>query len=113
LAAVLGFSNVKAMHMAVFWQISRRLSQNGNTFSRPPRFCCCRYWHTSKQQRALDYGLTVRDRKMLDGEGKVVYELPENDNYSGWAGYKESAHVCRVTGPPGVVKRKASDLWCV
>jgi hypothetical protein len=49
---------------------------------------------------------------MLDGDGNLVYELPKDDNYNGWAGYNESAHVCRVTGPIGVVRRSLSGLLC-
>jgi hypothetical protein len=46
---------------------------------------------------------------MLDGEGNLVYKIPENDNYIDWAGYNESAHVCRVTGPVGIVEQNSSS----
>lgn len=71
------------------------------------------YWYTSKQQRGVDLGLNARDSKMYDGDGVVVYDIPPGDNYIGWAGYKESASVCRITGPIGVVARNESGLWCV
>jgi hypothetical protein len=73
----------------------------------------CRYWHTSKHQRALDYGLIAKDNKIFDGAGTAVYEIPKDDNYTGWAGYNESAHVCRISGPLGVVERNSSGLWCI
>lgn len=55
----------------------------------------------------------VKDNRILDGEGKKVYEIPKDDNYIGWVGYNESAHVCRITGPPGILQRNASGIWCI
>jgi hypothetical protein len=71
----------------------------------------CRYWYTSRQQRMLDYGLSVRDNMLLDGDGKKLYDIPKN--YAGWAGYNDSAHTCRQTGPLGLVNRTAAGVWCV
>jgi len=73
----------------------------------------CRYWYTSKHQRALDNGLSANGSHILDGEGNTVYARPPGDNYKGWSGYNESAHVCRITGRVGVVARNASGMWCV
>lgn len=50
---------------------------------------------------------------MYDGDGVAVYDIPPGDNYIGWAGYKESANVCRIAGPVGIVARNESGLWCV
>jgi hypothetical protein len=61
----------------------------------------------------LDYGLSAADNKILDGNSNVVYEIPKDDNYIGWAGYNESAHVCHITGPLGIVQRNISGTWCI
>lgn len=71
------------------------------------------YWYTSKHQRALDHGLNGGGANIVDGDGKIVYEKPHNEDYAKWAGYNESAHVCRITGPVGIVHRNASGLWCI
>jgi hypothetical protein len=71
----------------------------------------CRYWYTSKQQRLLDYGISMRDNKVFDGDGNKLYDIPKS--YAGWAGYNESAHTCRLTGPLGVVNRTGAGVWCV
>ncbi|WIA35977.1 hypothetical protein OEZ86_004357 [Tetradesmus obliquus] len=71
------------------------------------------YWATSRHQRALDHGLFAKDNTIFDGDGNAVYTIPKDDNYIGWAGYNESAHVCRITGPSGIVAHNSSVLWCI
>ncbi|KAF6252391.1 hypothetical protein COO60DRAFT_1553242 [Scenedesmus sp. NREL 46B-D3] len=69
------------------------------------------YWYSSRHQRQLDYGIYSKENKVFDGDGNLLYDIP--GSYAGWAGYNDSAHTCRLTGPLGVVNRTGTGVWCV
>uniref|UniRef100_A0A383VII7 Uncharacterized protein n=1 Tax=Tetradesmus obliquus TaxID=3088 RepID=A0A383VII7_TETOB len=69
------------------------------------------YWQTSKEQRQLDHGLSIRGSQLLDADGKLIVSLPSS--YASWAGYKETAAMCRVTGRLGAITDNSTELVCI
>jgi hypothetical protein len=56
----------------------------------------------------LDRGLAIRGNQLFDADGKLIVALPSS--YAGWAGYKETAPMCRVTGHLGAVTGNSTVL---
>ncbi|WIA34946.1 hypothetical protein OEZ86_013227 [Tetradesmus obliquus] len=69
------------------------------------------YWYTSKEQRQLDSGLSLREGKLFDAQGNAVYTLPAT--FNGWTGYTETKPVCRLSGPLGINGNTTSGIICI
>ncbi|KAF6251793.1 hypothetical protein COO60DRAFT_1557243 [Scenedesmus sp. NREL 46B-D3] len=69
------------------------------------------YWQTSKEQRQLDHGLVIRGSQLFDAHGRLIVALPAS--FAGWAGYRETAAMCRVTGRLGAITENTTELICI